>query len=92
MSEEEIIEKIRECKTKEQLFAFMEMISNSDMKFWLGKDWQDFSKVKPEKGQYLVFSNGCMSVDFWTGGSWVGHLEKVDYWMNTPSAPIVGGV
>ena len=34
MDEAELIEKIRECKTKEQLFAFMENESNNDMKFW----------------------------------------------------------
>ena len=34
MDEDVLIEKIRECKTKERLFALMEEESNNDMKFW----------------------------------------------------------
>lgn len=34
ISEKSIIEMIRECKTKEQLFAVLEETSNNDMKFW----------------------------------------------------------
>lgn len=34
ISEKDIIEVIRECKTKEQLFAVLEETSNNDMKFW----------------------------------------------------------
>lgn len=34
ISENEVIEKIRECKTKVQLFAVFEETSNNDMKFW----------------------------------------------------------
>ena len=34
ISEKGIIEVIRECKTKEQLFAVLEETSNNDMKFW----------------------------------------------------------
>lgn len=34
MSEKSIIEMIRECKTKVQLFAVLEETSNNDMKFW----------------------------------------------------------
>lgn len=34
ISEKDIIEAIRECKTKEQLFAVLEETSNNDMKFW----------------------------------------------------------
>lgn len=34
MSEKDIIEMIRECKTKVQLFAVFEETSNNDMKFW----------------------------------------------------------
>lgn len=34
ISEKDIIERIRECKTKEQLFAVLEETSNNDMKFW----------------------------------------------------------
>ena len=34
ISENEVIEKIRECKTKEQLFAVFEETSNNEMKFW----------------------------------------------------------
>lgn len=34
MSEKDIIERLRECKTKEQLFAIFEETSNNDMKFW----------------------------------------------------------
>lgn len=34
ISEKSIIEKLRECKTKEQLFAIMEVTSSNDMKFW----------------------------------------------------------
>ena len=34
MSEKDIIEMIRECKTKERLFAVFEETSNNDMKFW----------------------------------------------------------
>lgn len=34
MDEADLIEKVRECKTKVQLFALMEEESNNDMKFW----------------------------------------------------------
>lgn len=34
ISEKGIIEVIRECKTKEQLFTVLEETSNNDMKFW----------------------------------------------------------
>lgn len=34
MDEDVLIEKIRECKTRVQLLAFMENESNNDMKFW----------------------------------------------------------
>ena len=34
ISEKSIIEMIRECKTKEQLFTVFEETSNNDMKFW----------------------------------------------------------
>ena len=34
MSEKDIIERIRECITKVQLFAVLEETSNNDMKFW----------------------------------------------------------
>ena len=34
ISEKDIIEVVRECKTKEQLFTVLEETSNNDMKFW----------------------------------------------------------
>lgn len=34
MNEKEVIEKIRECTTREKLFAVLEEASNNDMKFW----------------------------------------------------------
>lgn len=34
MDEKEVIEKIRECTTREKLFALLEEASNNDMKFW----------------------------------------------------------
>ena len=34
MSEKDIIEMIRECITKEQLFTVFEETSNNEMKFW----------------------------------------------------------
>lgn len=34
ISEKDIIEVIRECKTKEQLFAVFEETSNNKMEFW----------------------------------------------------------
>lgn len=34
MNENEVIEKIRECTTREKLYAVLEEASNNDMKFW----------------------------------------------------------
>lgn len=66
ISEKSIIEKLRECKTKEQLFAIMEVTSSNDMKFW-GED-----NYKAARG-YLKRAMGDPETHY---GPQHGHLSE----------------
>lgn len=53
--------------------------------------WQKFSEKKPDEADaYYVCNNGNQSVDIWTGKSWIGHMDSVDYWMPLFTPPLVG--